>query len=193
MSLRNWAIVFGIAWVGLSSINTDEPDRTQAQPVTPSTIVAPRIATTPPKPTTERLAPPEPKERRTLYVTGSVVNVRNGPSTAYETLFQLRKGQAVKELGTRKGWTNLSSNGRSGWMSAKYLSPNQPPATTSRTSTKRASQCHPNYSGACVPIASDVDCAGGRGNGPAYVRGPVRVIGRDVYRLDGDKDGIGCE
>jgi hypothetical protein len=25
--------------------------------------------------------------------------------------------------------------------------------------------CDPNYSG-CVPIASDVDCAGGRGNAP---------------------------
>jgi resuscitation-promoting factor RpfB len=56
-----------------------------------------------------------------------------------------------------------------------------------------AAQCDPNYSGACVPIASDVDCAGGGGNGPAYVRGPVRVIGSDIYDLDRDGDGIGCE
>ena len=54
------------------------------------------------------------------------------------------------------------------------------------------SQCDPNYSG-CVPIASDVDCAGGNGNGPAYVEGPVEVIGRDIYKLDGDGNGIGCE
>ncbi|MCV6975852.1 hypothetical protein [Mycobacterium bourgelatii] len=54
-------------------------------------------------------------------------------------------------------------------------------------------QCDPNYSGACVPIASDVDCAGGNGNGPAYVQGPVRVIGRDIYGLDRDGNGIGCE
>jgi hypothetical protein len=53
-------------------------------------------------------------------------------------------------------------------------------------------RCDPNYGGACVPIASDVDCAGGKGNGPAYVRGPVRVTGRDVYDLDRDGDGIGC-
>jgi hypothetical protein len=52
--------------------------------------------------------------------------------------------------------------------------------------------CDPNYSG-CVPVASDVDCAGGSGNGPAYVDGPVRVIGDDIYGLDGDNDGIGCE
>jgi hypothetical protein len=38
-------------------------------------------------------------------------------------------------------------------------------------------QCDPNYS-PCVPIASDVDCAGGHGDGPAYVKGPVRVIGK---------------
>jgi len=54
-------------------------------------------------------------------------------------------------------------------------------------------QCDPNYSGACVPIASDVDCAGGSGNGPAYVQGPVRVVGTDIYALDADGDGIGCD
>lgn len=52
--------------------------------------------------------------------------------------------------------------------------------------------CDPNYS-ECVPIASDVDCAGGSGNGPAYVRGPIKVIGKDIYRLDSDGDGIACE
>ncbi len=52
--------------------------------------------------------------------------------------------------------------------------------------------CDPNYSG-CVPIASDVDCAGGSGNGPAYVAGPVRVTGYDIYGLDRDGDGYGCE
>lgn len=55
------------------------------------------------------------------------------------------------------------------------------------------SGCDPNYAGACVPIASDVDCAGGSGNGPAYVRGPVTVVGSDIYRLDSDGDGVGCE
>ena len=55
------------------------------------------------------------------------------------------------------------------------------------------SGCDPNYAGACVPIASDVDCAGGSGNGPAYVRGPVTVVGSDIYGLDRDGDGVGCE
>lgn len=52
--------------------------------------------------------------------------------------------------------------------------------------------CDPNYSG-CVPVASDVDCAGGSGDGPAYVRGPIRVTGSDIYDLDRDGDGTACE
>ena len=54
------------------------------------------------------------------------------------------------------------------------------------------SSCDPNYE-PCVPISSDVDCAGGTGNGPAYVRGPVRVVGVDIYGLDRDGNGVGCE
>jgi len=55
------------------------------------------------------------------------------------------------------------------------------------------SGCDPNYAGACVPIASDVDCAGGSGNGPAYVQGPVRIVGFDIYGLDRDGDGVACD
>jgi len=55
-----------------------------------------------------------------------------------------------------------------------------------------ASGCDPNYGG-CVPIGRDVDCAGGDGDGPAYVHGPIPVTGSDIYRLDADHDGIGCE
>jgi nuclease-like protein len=50
--------------------------------------------------------------------------------------------------------------------------------------------CDPNYSGGCVPpYPPDVDCADIRALGIA----PVRVIGSDPHRLDGDDDGQGCE
>lgn len=52
--------------------------------------------------------------------------------------------------------------------------------------------CDPNYSG-CVPVAGDVDCYGGKGDGPAFTKGPVTVVGSDIYRLDGDGDGIACD
>lgn len=53
--------------------------------------------------------------------------------------------------------------------------------------------CDPNYTDGCVPIASDVDCAGGSGNGPAYFSGTARVVGSDIYDLDRDGDGIACD
>ena len=65
-------------------------------------------------------------------------------------------------------------------------------AVGTKVEQPESSGCDPNYSG-CVPIASDVDCSGGSGNGPEYVAGPVRVIGSDIYRLDADHDGLGCE
>jgi micrococcal nuclease len=45
----------------------------------------------------------------------------------------------------------------------------------------------------CLPPGSDVDCAGGSGDGPRYVNGPVYVNGGDPYGLDSDGDGVGCE
>jgi hypothetical protein len=54
------------------------------------------------------------------------------------------------------------------------------------------SDCNVNYDG-CVPNASDVDCAGGEGDGPAYLEGTVNVIGNDVYDLDRDDNGVACD
>ena len=46
--------------------------------------------------------------------------------------------------------------------------------------------CDPNYAGTCVPIVShDLDCGD--------ISGPVRVIGADPHRFDGDGNGYGCE
>ena len=52
--------------------------------------------------------------------------------------------------------------------------------------------CTSGYS-PCLSPASDYDCAGGSGDGPKYVYGPVRVTGSDPYDLDRDGDGIGCQ
>jgi hypothetical protein len=68
--------------------------------------------------------------------------------------------------------------------------PQTPPPEPSAPSEQG---CDLNYVGACVPVTSDVDCASGSGDGPYYVAGPVYVVGSDVYGLDRDGDGIGCE
>nr|WP_234712950.1 excalibur domain-containing protein [Mycolicibacterium komanii]CRL76703.1 hypothetical protein CPGR_04575 [Mycolicibacterium komanii] len=68
-----------------------------------------------------------------------------------------------------------------------------PVASAQPMPQQQGSNCHPNYSSPCVPIARDVDCEGGGGNGPEYVSGPVYVDGEDVYGLDDNNDGVGCE
>lgn len=57
--------------------------------------------------------------------------------------------------------------------------------------TSTTAECDPNYGG-CVPVAEDVDCAG-RGDGPAWFAGQVKVTGADVYRLDRNGNGITCD
>ena len=69
--------------------------------------------------------------------------------------------------------------------------PSPAPAPVPAPAPAPPSGCHPSYD-PCVPIAPDVDCRGGSGDGPDNT-GTVTVIGPDVYGLDGDSDGVGCE
>ena len=62
------------------------------------------------------------------------------------------------------------------------------------TTGSAAAACDPHYKSTTrVPIATDVDCAGGKGNGPAYFQGPFEDEGDDNYDLDVDQDRIACE
>jgi micrococcal nuclease len=64
------------------------------------------------------------------------------------------------------------------------------PASTPPPLPSAGQKCDPNYAGGCVPpYPPDLDCADIRALGIA----PVRVIGADPHRLDGDHDGWGCE
>jgi hypothetical protein len=125
--------------------------------------------------------------------------------------------RTVRDSALARGTTKIVTRGRSGYQDRVYrytyrgwrvvkrtlltvTVTRTPVAQVTHLGTKVGApapepggSCDPNYSGACVPIASDVDCAGGSGNGPAYVRGLVRVAGSDIYGLDRDRDGIGCE
>ncbi len=87
---------------------------------------------------------------------------------------------------------NIGPPQGSGTPSGSSGPANQPVSETSPGTQTPADGCDPNYS-PCVPIAIDVDCEGGMGNGPAYVKGPIKVIGKDIYGLDRDGNGTGCE
>jgi hypothetical protein len=57
-----------------------------------------------------------------------------------------------------------------------------------------AGGCDPSYPDVCLKQGiGDYDCAGGSGNGPNYVDGPIAVRGDDPFDLDRDHDGVGCE
>lgn len=70
-----------------------------------------------------------------------------------------------------------------------------PPASTPKLPAAGANAagggaCDPNYAQGCVPrVPYDLDCVDLRARGLA----PVRVVGADVHRFDGDGDGWGCE
>ena len=66
--------------------------------------------------------------------------------------------------------------------------PTPKPTPKPTAKPKPASKCHPSYD-PCLPIVSDLDCPDVKAMGAA----PVDVIGPDEYRLDRDKDGLGCE
>lgn len=55
------------------------------------------------------------------------------------------------------------------------------------------SNCVAGYSRCLKPGIGDYDCAGGSGDGPNYVNGPIGVSGDDPFGLDSDNDGVGCE
>ena len=67
------------------------------------------------------------------------------------------------------------------------------PVTANAAAQPTGPKCHPSYKLKCLKTnAYDYDCVGGRGNGPLYT-GLVKVVGPDVFRLDADHDGWGCE
>lgn len=73
--------------------------------------------------------------------------------------------------------------------------PPPPPSTLATSpSTTSPPDCTPGYS-PCIPPGGDVDCAGGSGDGPRYVEGPVYVdhTSDDIYDLDRDGNGVGCQ
>ncbi len=168
--------------------------RTTADP--PVTVVtAAPAASTPSASPTQGLVTPSPAAPVVLVKT--VTETKSIPFTT----------RRINDSSLPQGTTKVRTQGVNGSKTLTYevtftdgvqtskklireVATKQPVTKVILVGTKKPS-CDPNYSGACVPIASDVDCAGGSGNGPAYVEGPVYVVGEDIYGLDHDNDGVG--
>lgn len=77
----------------------------------------------------ETEAAPEPEAAPFLYVTGSRVNVRGGPSTSHGVINSLGYGTAVEDLGDAKGgWRQIRilETGERGFMSGTFLTEDAP-------------------------------------------------------------------
>lgn len=161
---------------------------TSSSAVTPSSVASRSSAVSP---TTQ---PTQTIERRIVTKTRAIpfaTRKVNDPGLTHGATEVRTRGVAgAKTITYELTFTNGIQTGE---KRIREVVTRQPVTQVIAVGTKQALQCDPNYAGACVPIASDVDCAGGGGNGPAYVRGPVRVVGTDIYGLDRDGDGIGCE
>ena len=172
----------------------------------PAAIASKRVAATPqqtPQTTKSQTAKPQATKPKPTTTQKIVVEFRTIPfKKKTVTDDELPKGEKVVTTqgvnGTRRLTYQLTFvNGvRTSKTLLRQEVAKQPRTQITTIGTKveeSEESCDPNYSGGCVPIASDVDCSGGSGNGPAYVRGPVTVVGTDIYDLDRDNDGQGCE
>lgn len=189
------AISGGKAWAS-NITNTANTTSTTQQPVTKTTVKK-TVTETKPVPFDDQKVndPTLTAGQEAVKQTGKdgvktvtfEVTLTNGQETARTQINEQLNTPPTPKItlvGSKTTTTTLAPNSNSNSISPK---PNPSSATT-----KPPGNCDPNYT-PCVPIASDVDCLGGSGNGPAYVRGPVKVIGRDIYKLDSDHDGWGCE
>lgn len=63
-----------------------------------------------------------------LYVTGSKVNVRGGPSTSYGVIASLKRGEEVVDMGDAgQGWRTIKlANGERGYMADRFLNEARP-------------------------------------------------------------------
>lgn len=119
-------------------VSAPVPDTAPDVVPTPEPEPIPEATLTPepePEPVSEPVSEPEPEPETivnllpVLYVTGSKVNMRAGPSTNDAIVGALTRGTAVDFLGeVADGWAQIIviNTGATGFMSSQFLSPDLP-------------------------------------------------------------------
>jgi hypothetical protein len=176
--------VGGVLAAGACRPDAAPPPAAVATPATAGASSAPSPAATPTPVVRKRTV----TEKRTIRFATSKVK---DPRLAEGATKVARRG--VRGVLTLTYEVTFTDGEQTGKRLVRKVVTRAPVTRIIAVGTRAVRHCDANYSGACVPIASDVDCAGGSGNGPAYVDGPVRVIGTDIYDLDRDGDGIACD
>ena len=93
-----------------------------------------------PEPTPEPDFAPDPsitisEMNDTVYLTGSGVNLREGPGTEYDTVTSQSRGTELKRTGvTNNGWSRVEYDGETAFVSNNYVSEDKPEAIVTDTS-----------------------------------------------------------
>ena len=181
--------------VGLLS-DTDQaatPTAATASTAAPTTSAPPVSSTTAPPPSTVQTA----TVPRLIGMKASQAKTalsRRGLhwTIKYRSTSRFAPGTVISQ--SSKAGADVRPGARIALVVAK--APPPPPTTAPPPPTTAAPRnCDPAYPDVCLHQGiGDYDCAGGSGNGPNYVEGPLQVLPPDPFDLDGnDNDGIGCE
>jgi hypothetical protein len=174
------------------------PDSKQAATKAAATSATAAPATSAPQPTSTSVPPPpttQPPTTLAKAAVPSLVGMTAGQAKTALSSRRLRWTVTYKATGRSTPGTVLSQSRKAGegvlpntvvaLVVAKAL---PPPATTAPRN------CDPAYPDVCLHDGiGDYDCAGGTGDGPNYVHGPIRVLPPDPFDLDRDGDGTGCD
>lgn len=68
-------------------------------------------------------------------VTANALNIRSGPSTSYNVVGGLTKGDKVDILSSQSGWYNIKFGSKTGWVSGSYISLKSSSSSDNNTST----------------------------------------------------------
>lgn len=134
---------------------------------------------------------------RIAFVQAARINCRSSASTGSDVIARLVRGDSVRVLETKAGWSRLDRNPEC-WASDTLLGTSPPPyREIPSTSVQRFSGGGSDYGGASEPRSSRrsassyyANCSAARAAGAAPVYADDPGYSR---RLDRDGDGIGCE
>lgn len=187
--------------LGVVALSDEDDPSTTASPATPpptTSFPLPTVATTTTLPTTSTAPPttmakvkvPQLVGMRLTSAKAALADRGLKATITYKATSRYRAGTIISQ--SRPTSAGVLPNSKIILVVAKAPPPTPttappPPTTPPRT-------CDPSYPDVCLdPNAEDYDCAGGSGNGPKYVEGPLRVRPPDPFDLDREGDGWGCE
>jgi micrococcal nuclease len=97
-------------------------------------------------------------------------------------LFKAAQNAKAKKIGLWKLCPNTK-------LDTSKLADTGPVPSKLPSTSKSAVKCDPNYQRCIPPYPPDLDCTDIK----RMKLAPIRVIGVDVHKFDGDGDGIGCD